>query len=47
MATFLGLLELVAWIVAVVSLAAAVTYAVIRIFPSRDEKPASTDAAGS
>ena len=47
MATFLGLLELVAWIGAVVSLAAGVTYAVIRLFPSREEKPASGDAAES
>ena len=38
MATFLGVLELVFWIVSVVSLAAGVTYTVIRLFPSRDDK---------
>ncbi len=46
MATFLGFLELAAWIAAVLVLAAAITFAVIKLFPSRDEKPAAADATG-
>ncbi len=39
MSTFLGILELVAWAAAVVTLACAVTYAMVRIFPTREAKP--------
>jgi hypothetical protein len=35
--TFIGFLELVLWIAVVVVLAAAVTYAVIKLFPAKDE----------
>jgi hypothetical protein len=45
MDTVIGLLELVAWIVAVVGLAAAVTFSVIKLFPSRDEKKARANGA--
>jgi hypothetical protein len=44
MATFLGLLVLVVWAVAVLSLAAGITYAVIKLFPTRDEKAAASNA---
>jgi hypothetical protein len=43
MTTFIGFLELIAWIVSVVALAAAITYVVVKLFPG-DEKPAATDA---
>jgi hypothetical protein len=47
MDTLIGILELVGWIVVVVGLAAGVTYAVIKLFPAKDEsrpdaEPAST-----
>ena len=42
MDTFIGLLELVFWIVAVSGLAAAVTYAVIKLFPAKDEAAPTT-----
>jgi hypothetical protein len=35
--TFIGFLELALWIIVVVALAAAVTYAVIKLFPAKDE----------
>jgi hypothetical protein len=41
----LGLLALAGYIVAIVSLAAAVTYTVIRIFPT-ERKPKDGDAEG-
>ena len=40
MDTVLGLLGIIVWMVAVVAIAAAVTYAVVRISPG--DKPAST-----
>jgi hypothetical protein len=40
--TFIGLLELVFWIVAVAGLAAGVTYAVIKLFPAKDESAPTT-----
>ncbi|MDQ4018377.1 MAG: hypothetical protein M3188_00905 [Actinomycetota bacterium] len=40
MDTALGLLGIAVWMVAVVAIAAAVTYLVVRIFPG--EKPASS-----
>jgi hypothetical protein len=48
----LGLLALVAYIVAVVGLAAAITYTVIRIFPTernpkKGDKPDKPDANGN
>ena len=43
MDTFIGFLELVAWAICVLALAAAVTYTVIRLFPSRDERPPQGD----
>ena len=42
MDTVLGLLGIVLWMVAVVAIAAAVTYLVVKIFPG--EKPASSSA---
>ncbi|MCL4290174.1 MAG: hypothetical protein KJ051_07855 [Thermoleophilia bacterium] len=44
MSTFIGFLELAGWIVAVVALAAGVTYAVIKLFPSRADRKPSEDA---
>jgi hypothetical protein len=38
METVLGLFGMVLWIVAVIALAAGVTYAVVRLTPERDEK---------
>jgi hypothetical protein len=43
MATFIGFLELIAWIVAVVGLAALITYVVVKLFPG-EEKQAAPDA---
>ena len=42
MATVLGLIGLVAFIVAVIALAAGVTWAVIKLTPQRDKREAST-----
>ncbi len=42
MDTALGLLGIAVWMVAVVAIAAAVTYLVVRIFPG--EKPAGSSA---
>lgn len=44
MSTFIGFLELAAWMVAVVALAAGITWAVIKLFPSRDERKQAGDA---
>jgi hypothetical protein len=41
METFLGLLGLAAFIVAIVALAAGVTYAVVRLTPQRKDKAES------
>jgi hypothetical protein len=41
METFLGLLGLAAFIVAVVALAAGVTYSVVRLTPQREDKAES------
>jgi hypothetical protein len=41
METFLGLLGLAAFIIAVVALAAGVTYTVVRLTPQREDKPES------
>lgn len=38
MDTFIGFLELLAWAACVIVLAAAVTFAVIKLFPSREER---------
>lgn len=38
METVLGLLGMAGWIVAVIVLAAAITYVVMRLFPGRDEQ---------
>jgi hypothetical protein len=43
MDTFLGLIGLVAWIVGVITLAAAVTWAVVKALPGGD-KPSATEA---
>jgi hypothetical protein len=47
MDTVIGILELVGWIAGIIALAAAITFAVIKLFPGRDEKAAanSPDAA--
>jgi hypothetical protein len=44
MTTFIGFLELVAWIVSVVGLAALITYVVVKLFPGEEKKTAQ-DAA--
>jgi hypothetical protein len=41
METFLGLLGVAAFIVAIVALAAGVTYAVVRLTPQREDKAES------
>jgi predicted lysophospholipase L1 biosynthesis ABC-type transport system permease subunit len=41
METFLGLLGLAAFIIAVVALAAGVTYSVVRLTPEREDKAES------
>jgi hypothetical protein len=41
---FIGFLELAGWIAAIVTLSATVTYAVIKLFPAKDEKPAADTA---
>ena len=46
MDTVLGFLELIAWAAAVIAIAAAVTYTVIKLFPSREERPGGAGAAG-
>jgi hypothetical protein len=38
MGTILGLLGLIVFVVAVISLAASVTWLVVRLFPSNDQK---------
>jgi hypothetical protein len=47
MDTVIGFLELLAWIVSVVGLAAVITFGVIKVFPSRDEKKAAADQASA
>ena len=44
MTTFLGLIELLAWILAVLAIAAGVTYSVVKVFPGRQDKPKPEDA---
>lgn len=44
MSTFLGLLGMAVWIVAVIALAAGITYAVVRLTPERAEKPDAPEA---
>jgi hypothetical protein len=45
----IGFLELAGWIIGVISLAAAITFAVIKFFPGKDEaatgKPAGDEAS--
>ena len=46
MGTFIGFLELFVWVVAVVALAAGITFTVIKLFPSREKSvPADTSSA--
>jgi hypothetical protein len=47
MEDFLGLLGLVVYVVAVVSLAASVTWLVVKLFPSQEKKKAKADAPAS
>lgn len=42
MDTFIGLLELVGWVVAIVAIAATVTFTVIKVFPGRGERKKDT-----
>jgi hypothetical protein len=45
MSNVLGILELIAWIISVIAIAAGVTYAVVRFAPRRDKSasgPATT-----
>ncbi|MCC6222440.1 MAG: hypothetical protein IT201_02995 [Thermoleophilia bacterium] len=44
MSTFIGFLELAGWIAAVTALAAGITWGVIKLFPSRDERERAGDA---
>jgi cell division protein FtsX len=45
MDTFLGVLGLLGFIVAIVALAAGVTYAVVRLTPQREDKPTGESQA--
>ena len=45
MTTFIGFLELFAWVAVVLAIAAGVTYAMIRLFPGRSDKPAQADSS--
>ena len=47
MEDFLGLLGLIVYVVAVVSLAAGVTWVVVKLFPSQEKKKAKADAPAS
>ena len=44
--TLIGILELIAWILAVTSLAGAITYAVIKIFPGKEETVPAGKSSG-
>ncbi len=43
--TFIGLLEIAAWIIVVVSMAAGLTWFMIRVMPQRDKGEDDGDAA--
>ena len=43
----LGLLGLIAYVVAVVSIAAGVTWVVVKLFPSQEKKKKKADATAS
>ncbi len=45
MDTFIGFLELALWVILVVGLAAGVTYAVIKLFPAKDESAPPSEPA--
>jgi hypothetical protein len=45
MTTVLGLIGMVLWIVAVMALAAGMTYAVVRLTPEKTDKPEETPEA--
>ena len=47
MDTVLGLIGLIAFVVAVISLAAGVTWLVVKLFPSQEKKKAKADAPAS
>jgi hypothetical protein len=47
MPTLIGLLELIAWILVVLVIAAGITYGVIKLFPSREDKPKPEDATST
>ena len=47
METVLGLLGLIFYVVAVISLAAGVTWLVVKLFPTKEKKKAKADAAVS
>jgi hypothetical protein len=44
MGTVLGLFGMAIWIVAVIALAAGMTYAVVKITPERAEKPSAPES---
>jgi hypothetical protein len=44
MATVLGLIGMVIWIVSVIALAAGITYLVVRVTPERAEKPPAPES---
>ena len=45
MTTFIGFLELAGWILAVLMLAAVLTYVVVKLFPGREDAPKAPDAS--
>ena len=47
MEDFLGLLGLIVYVILVVSLAAGVTWVVVKLFPSQEKKKAKADAPAS
>jgi hypothetical protein len=44
MDSVLGILELIGWIAGIIALAAAITFAVIKLFPGKDEKAGAESA---
>ena len=44
METVLGLFGMALWIVAVIAMAAGVTYAVVKLTPERGDKPAAPES---
>ena len=47
MDTFLGLLELIAWILGVLALSASTTWALIKVLPSKDDDEDEQESAST